>query len=228
LAKQLRENKHVTDVRLWTAPYESILAAKNPNAQGELQKNLQPYQFQPVLMRGRLFQFKGSYEGEANQDGEKSATRFYQMVRVPEDAMEEVLGQIVEQQLLADPRFQQMRASGQLPQEQIDQLKEKAIEDGSKQWRVAKQHATYWLGLIAFERGHYPTAVDYLQRKTLEVSEDGPWTNGAHYNLARAFEAQGKFAEAIEHYRADQSPQRHGSQLRASWLEKSPEQAASR
>ena len=189
---------------------------------------MQPYRFQPMLMRGRLFQFKGSYAGEGDQDGEKSATRFYQTVRVPEDSMETVLEQIVTQQLEADPNFKKMKATGQLTPEAIEELKDKAIEDGGKNWRVAKQHATYWLGLIAFERGHYPTAVDYLDRKTLATSEDGPWTNGAHYNLARALEAQGQAEEAIKHYRADQSPQRHGSQLRASWLEKMPEQAASR
>jgi len=80
---------------------------------------------------------------------------------------------------------------------------------------MAKQDASYWLGLIAFEEKNYPVAIDYFSRRTLEATPDGPWTDGAHYNLGRTYEANGQLAEAIDLYQSDRSPQKHGNRLRA-------------
>ena len=41
-------------------------------------------------------------------------------------------------------------------------------------------------------------------------------------DLARTYEAQGKFADAIAMYEADTSPQRHGNRLRGKWLKSRP------
>jgi len=71
------------------------------------------------------------------------------------------------------------------------------------------------LGLIAFEEKNYPVAIDYFSRRTLEATPDGPWTDGAHYNLGRTYEANGQLAEAIDLYQSDRSPQKHGNRLRA-------------
>ncbi len=84
-----------------------------------------------------------------------------------------------------------------------------------KIWETAKQDASYWLGLINFEQKNYPVAIDYFSRRTLEATPDGPWTDGAHYNLGRAYEASGQLAPAIELYQSDRSPQKHGNRLRA-------------
>ena len=94
--------------------------------------------------------------------------------------------------------------------------------------QAAKQAASYWLGLIAFERGNYAAAVDYIQTRTLEAAPDGPWMAGARYNLARSLEALGQTDEAIRYYKADLSAQRQGNLLRAQRLEsakKPPEKA---
>ena len=55
---------------------------------------------------------------------------------------------------------------------------------------------------------------------------DGYWAHGTRYNLARTYEAQGKNAEAIKLYEADDSPQRDGNRLRARWLKNKPQPAA--
>ncbi len=92
-----------------------------------------------------------------------------------------------------------------------------AADEAKKIWAIAKQDASYWLGLIAFEQKHYPVAHDYFSRRTLRANPDGPWTDGAHYNSrparTRATGATG--AEAIELYQSDRSPQKHGNRLRA-------------
>ncbi|MHC4176502.1 MAG: tetratricopeptide repeat protein, partial [Planctomycetota bacterium] len=38
----------------------------------------------------------------------------------------------------------------------------------------------------------FQTAIDYLRTRTIEASPDGPWTEGADYNLARCYEATGQ------------------------------------
>ncbi|HEY1785568.1 MAG TPA: tetratricopeptide repeat protein [Pirellulales bacterium] len=103
--------------------------------------------------------------------------------------------------------------SARLSKKQVAQLRIRPQE--KKIWEMAKQDASYWLGLIAFEQKEYPVAIDYFSRRTLEATPDGPWSDGAHYNLGRAYEAGGQLAEAIELYQSDRSPQKHGNRLRA-------------
>lgn len=86
--------------------------------------------------------------------------------------------------------------------------------------RVAKQQATYWLGLLAYERGQYETAANYFQELVLEKAPESPWRSGASYNLARSYEAQQQPAEAAAALRAaTETLQRHGNLVRAQRLE---------
>jgi tetratricopeptide (TPR) repeat protein len=84
--------------------------------------------------------------------------------------------------------------------------------------RQAKEDASYWLGLLAYERGLYETAIDYFRLRTLDSFPKGAWTEGAHYNLARSYEDLGQAAEAIAQYDATQSAQRPGNLVRAGRL----------
>ena len=91
-----------------------------------------------------------------------------------------------------------------------------------------KYTASYWLGLIAYDRGEWSSAADFFQKRTLDFFKDqtsgesptGFWTAGAGYNLARTYEQQGEFNKAIVLYIEDKSPQRHGNLLRARWLKR--------
>ena len=83
---------------------------------------------------------------------------------------------------------------------------------------MAKADASYWLGLLSYDVGNYEVAADWLLTRTLKATPDGPWTAGARYNLARAYEALGEVAQAIELLQGDDSPQRHGNLLRARQL----------
>ncbi len=91
------------------------------------------------------------------------------------------------------------------------------FEKQVKLW--AKQDASYWLGLMAFQRGRYRSAIDYLQTKTIEAYPNGPWSSGARYNLARAYEASGQPDMAMFLYNSNtNSPGYPGDLLRAKWL----------
>jgi hypothetical protein len=101
-----------------------------------------------------------------------------------------------------------------------------SADEGEKQIKWwGKQDASYWSGLVAYQlarqrgKNNYDAAMDYFTRRTLEAYPDGPWTNGARYNLARAYEASGQTARAILQYGSnDSSPGYLGDLLRAKWL----------
>lgn len=83
-----------------------------------------------------------------------------------------------------------------------------------------KEDATYWLGVLTLGEREYAAAVDYLERMTLAAAPDSRWADAARLNLAEAFVALGREADAEKLLRADASPQRFGSRLRADALAK--------
>ncbi|MBN1395052.1 MAG: tetratricopeptide repeat protein [Pirellulales bacterium] len=100
------------------------------------------------------------------------------------------------------------------------ELRASSIDVGQKSLLFSgKQDASYWCGLIAFQRGDYDAAVDYFLNRTLKAFPNGVWTSGARYNLARSYEATGETERAILTYGLDAtSPGYHGDLLRAKWL----------
>jgi tetratricopeptide (TPR) repeat protein len=98
------------------------------------------------------------------------------------------------------------------PPEQADGLR--------RLYDAMKEDATYWLGVLTLAEGEYATAVDYLGRMILENAPDSRWADAARTNLATAEAALGHTAKAVELLRADPSPQRFGSRLKAAQLER--------
>jgi TolA-binding protein len=82
---------------------------------------------------------------------------------------------------------------------------------------AGKANASYWLGLLSYDRGNYEVALNWLGDRTLDVAKNGRWADGARYNLARTHEAMGNFAEAAKLLERDpaDAPQRYGNLLRA-------------
>ena len=100
----------------------------------------------------------------------------------------------------------------QAPPEQADGLR--------RLYDVMKEDATYWLGVLTLAEGEYATAADYLGRMILEAAPDSRWADAARTNLAVAEQALGHTDRAIALLRADPSPQRFGSRLKAAQLER--------
>ena len=94
-----------------------------------------------------------------------------------------------------------------LPAPQADQVK--------RIYDELKGDATYWLGVLTLAEEEYETAVDYLDRMTLQANPEGIWSDAARVNLARARLALGDRDEAVRLLRDDASPQRFGSRLLA-------------
>lgn len=100
----------------------------------------------------------------------------------------------------------------QAPPEQADGLR--------RLYDAMKEDATYWLGVLTLAEGEYATAADYLGRMILEAAPDSRWADAARTNLAVAEQALGHTDKAIALLRADPSPQRFGSRLKAAQLER--------
>jgi len=113
----------------------------------------------------------------------------------------------------------------QFKSEEEKKLAEAAAQQQSLQILVTnilfgKQDATYWLALVAYDRGNYNSAEDYLSKRILEKMPNSTWRHGALYNLARTVEAAGQIERAAMIYQSDpEAPDTYGRQLRAHWLQ---------
>jgi tetratricopeptide (TPR) repeat protein len=89
--------------------------------------------------------------------------------------------------------------------------------------RAAKQSASYWLALVAFERGRFDSALEHLDKRVLASPEgagtaNNPWREAGLYLKARAHEALGQIDQSIAALEATSGLQRTGNLLRARWL----------
>ncbi len=196
VAERVKSLPHISGVQLWELPFD-IWLWQSKLTNEELQaaaRELVVFQAVPPLMVGRALYFKRDY------DGDQGAKAQLMSARPSDDTID---------------NFRLPRdVSQRVGRENI------ALEEARRilVMRHAKQHASFWLGLICFDEHDYPVAIDYFGKRTLEATPDGPWTPAARYNLARTYEAMGDLPQAIALYEADDSPQSHGNHLRARQL----------
>jgi tetratricopeptide (TPR) repeat protein len=142
-----------------------------------------------------MLQLAGDYSRETG------ALKWLQEATTSEADQDEVLQQF----LSADPGGNEAR------RQQISEQAKSFV----REIRRSDQAAKLWIGQIKAETGEYETAINYFTRW-----ENPLWQMAINYSLARVYEAQGDSAKAIQTYREDESPQRHGNLLRARRLEK--------
>jgi hypothetical protein len=217
LAKRLAACAHVGEIKLWPTPYERLQALSQRRSPGvkqlanEFQVLMTPYEhvvkkkleLTMALWRGRIQHLLGRFTGDAG------ANYFYQLARMADAEIDQLIAQ------------EGAARQGEPPE--IAQQRRLLAESRGNQYRAAKRYASYWLGLVAYERENYPTAIDYFKTRTLEATPDGPWSAGARYNLGRSYESLGEAKQAIAAYLSDESEQRYGSRLRAARLEAATE-----
>lgn len=196
LKSTLKDLSAINSVELWPYPFQSILDEINMDRRSRLRALQQFIVFaqRPRLWKARVLHFQGTKAIPIEDRNDPLAQ--------PD------LGHQRSIALYQDPRVRP--AERQL--EQLEASK-RAIYD------IAKAGASYWLGLLSYDLGRYSVAEDWLARRTLEARPDGPWTNGARYNLARTHEARGDLPAAIKLLESDESPQRLGNLLRARQLQ---------
>ncbi len=195
LAKALEETAQIDAVQIWPFPWESIVAERSlpQKARRKAAQRFLVFAQRPRLWKARTLHFQGTKP-------------------VPIEQRNDPLAQPREGHVEAMELYRNKRV--RVPDTALEKL------EPAKQviYRQAKNDASYWVGLLSYDRGMYEVAVHWLRDRTLEALPGGPWADGARYNLARAHEALGQFAKAIELLEADSSPQRHGNLLRAQQL----------
>ncbi len=197
LAERLKKIPQVSDAKLWTWPFEVALwqSKLDTESRKAADREMLVFKVIPELFKARSLYFKGAC------DGDTGAKKYFLEMRPPDASINDY----------------------KLPAEYARQVKK---EDLSRieatqivLMKQAKQDASYWLGLVMFQQRSYPAAIDFFANRTLEDTPGSPWASGARYNLARTYEASGEAAKAISLYQSDtKSPQSHGNQLRARWL----------
>ncbi len=207
-----RKLPQVAEVQLWTYPFEvlSRMEAITPKESQERTLEFLPFQAGAAegLWKGRLLHLKGRLVGE------EGATACYQAVR-PSNFDLSRTNQMVAQEYL---RMNREAA----PDRPFQDVKKFALEQAELDRMIrfrAKHNASYWLGLIAYDRGSWDTSIDYLAKRTLGAVVESPWQSGAHYNLGRAYEASGEYAKAVAEYQGlAKTLADRGAALRARWL----------
>jgi hypothetical protein len=203
LAEKLKAVPGVAGVEIWDAPFRIIRdQLRVPiDMRRQMATEFEPFAWRPTLWKARVLAFQGRQIGDAD---------------APNANLEEVVDDQAEAiGLYTSPQIRP-------PDRMLDAL---ASEPKRRIYSAAKVSASYWVGLLLFDQGKYDLAEGWLGDPRLAAAEGGYWANGTRYNLARTFEAEGKNAEAIELYEADDSPQRNGNRLRARWLKEKPQPA---
>jgi hypothetical protein len=199
LAGRLKSVPGIKTIRLWDLPFRTLRdqLSLEYNARYREALAFEPFAVRPLLWKARTRHFQGRRKAE-------------------DEALEEVID---------DHRD----AAGLYTDPAVRPKNRDIIQTTSDEKRrvdaIAKLNATYWVGLLSYDRGKYAVAEHWLGLPELTVKES-PWSSGARYNLARAFEAQGKLEQAIGLLEGDTSPQRDGNRLRARQLKARLESAA--
>ena len=203
LAEKLKSVPGVTGVEVWDMPFRTIRdQLRVPiEARRKMATEFEPFAWRPTLWKARVLNFQGHKTGDA-------------------DAPNANLDEVIDDQAEAIGLYTSPLVRP--PDRVLDSL---ASGPKKKIYFAAKVAASYWVGLLLFDQGKYDLAEGWLGDPRLAAEAGGYWAHGTRYNLARTYQAEGKNAEAIKLYEADDSPQRDGNRLRARWLKNKPQPA---
>jgi hypothetical protein len=220
LIERLETAASLSDTRLWTWPYRARFLRARLGAVVEKRQAAAMLPFEAgrsaPLWKGRSLHLKGRFREQTTgpSAGRPGATHYYQLARPSHNELAAIRAEMIEtgDPETGDPETGDPEAGDPEADEAASQRRFAAV-------LRAKLDASYWLGLVAYERGSYSSSADYFARRVLVVSPGGPWTHGAAYNLARAYEALGQPNKAVKLYESDlRSPAYFGNRLRARWL----------
>lgn len=204
LADKLKTVPGVVGVEIWDAPFRILRdQLRVPiETRRQMATEFEPFAWRPTLWKARVLGFQGRKTGDA-------------------DSPNANLDEIVDDQAEAIGLYTSPLV--RLPDRVLNSL---TSEPKKKIYSAAKDAASYWVGLLLFDQGKFDLAEGWFGDPRLAAKTGAYWASGTRYNLARTYEAEGKYAEAIKLYEADDSPQRDGNRLRAQQLKLKPQPAA--
>lgn len=216
IGTRLAELNQVNAVGIWEMPYEAFAIrariTERPAAVQWLTSEHGLFDRLTPLMQARLLHLRGQFD---STDDEQGSRALYLECRPSDQMISEITSRLLKE-----------AEGAQLTSEQIDAYRKRVNMVLTR----TKQNASFWLGLIAFERGEYKSASEHFRRRLIESYPDSIWGASAKYNLGRCWEAialrdddQEMRNQAIETYRSVlDSPWTPACTLRAALLEKDP------
>ncbi len=194
LAEKLAKHPQIKQVELWPVPFEAMAREQTIGIESRRRAAAEfaPLAERPLLWKARVLHFQGNKDvrSEERNDPLAEARQGHQ------DALK-----LYQARSVRPPNSELVKLD----------LNKRTV------YAAAKAAASYWLGLLSYDRGNYPVALTWLGDLTLDRASQGRWANGARYNLARTQEAMGNLEEAVKLLQADpaDAPQRHGNLVRA-------------
>lgn len=198
IADQLKSVPGVASVSLWEVPFRTLRDQLNLGKAARHQEALafEPFALRPALWNARTRHFQGRRKAATTPGGEALDDH--------QEAVKLYMSKSVR------PRDTEIA---------------KSPPDKQRVDAEAKLNATYWLGLLSFDDGKYGVAANWFARPELN-GNSSPWYTGAHYNLARSYEAEHKNDAAAPLLNDTPSPQQEGNRVRAAQLTSPPEKTA--
>lgn len=216
LAAKVKLCDGINQVALWTLPFENFLYRLIFDKQKETDPEMRRhYYFEEDsfdllshLVLGRHSHFRGEFE--PNEEGTTlGAKPFYLQARIPEEEIDNL-----EKNEELQERLGFGKGENRTPVEVVREYK--------PIFKRMRFDAGYWLALAHYDSGDYSSAVNWIQRmrEADKADKDWVWDANSRHNMARAHEIMGQLQKAIDLHRADDSPRRHGSLLRARELQR--------
>jgi hypothetical protein len=191
LAEKLSASRGINGVGIWSLPYEGFIMRSSLTAGSNsllwLAIEHQLFDRKTPLHEARLLHFRGQYDPVNENPG---ARQFYMSCRTPDAQIKAIRNKPLEvPEGYREPT-----------EEELVNYQRRLNALGDLMVRT-KQNASFWLGLIAFDRGEFSVAVDYFDQRVVSAFPDGIWTSAARYNLGRSYEALARQDDKPEHWK---------------------------
>lgn len=196
-------------VRLWNVPWlahayntsvRERLTERSPFS-GAYLEQFGVYIMDTPISRARMLHFKGDFETNIEAPG---ALRTYMDFRVDEQTLRQLLDERAVQEELGVVRR---------PFEKLEDFQFR-LQQAQGFFRKAKFDIGIFLAMANMDLGKPDTAIDWLQKRTLDIAGTERWHSQAHYLLARMHELKGDYKAAADEYRYENSPQAAGNRIR--------------
>ncbi len=202
-----------TTIHLWQTPLLAQLQAASIRARlRETTSFTQQYITQHGVWMmptpasiGRLKHLAGKFE---NTLEERGALATYMESRIDDESI---------RRLAYDPQVQKELQVVRDPNESLEQFQMR-VAQAQFVFGRAKLDASFVMGQLHFDRGNYDAAEKWLRDRVIDDPRADTLHAASWYTLARAYQEQGKLAEADNALTHQPSPQEAGNRLRLRYL----------
>lgn len=118
-----------------------------------------------------------------------------------------------------DPDVQRELAIPRMNTESMEEYQAR-LKQYQMVFRTAKVDVSFLLGQLHYDVGDYDSVEGWLRKRTLSKNQAARWHAAARYTLGRAYQEQGKIAEAAALFSEDGSPMEAGNRLRVRFLQR--------